>query len=97
MGIRRQDYYVPVQLAGQVLEAELVVEVALSLLRAESLPGLLRGDGEGGRDGQLGDKAGTDVHVAQRHDGLVTVVMHRQLEAFAALRGVTVVVGLQVQ
>ncbi len=52
-------------------------------------------DSECRSDRELSDKTRTDVDVGQSHDGLVTVVVHRQLETFSSLGGVAVVVGLQ--
>ena len=43
----------------------------------------------------LGDESWTDVDVAERHDWLVPVVVHGQLEALSPLRGVPVIIGLK--
>lgn len=61
------------------------------------IPGGLRGGVEDGRDGDLGLEAGRDVHLLDGHEGLVEVVLHRDLEPLGGVVVVRVVVRLRVQ
>ncbi len=87
----------PVEAAGQVLELQLVVEVASPLLRGEAPPCRLGGVPQRRGDGELGDEPRAEVDVAECHDGLVHVRVDGQLEALPALGREGVVVDLCVQ
>ena len=71
--------FLPVECLWEVLEVELAVEVAAAVEGLEAVPGLLGGDAQDGRDGELRDEARAQVDVRQRHDGLVARGVDRNL------------------
>ena len=82
---------------GQVLEADLVLAVAVPLGRGEPAHGVLAGLYECGRDGDLVLGARCDVEARLPHDGHVQVVNQGHLQALRALVVVGVVEGLDVK
>ena len=72
--------FLPVECLGEVLEVELAVEVASAVEWLESVPGLLGGDAQDGRDRELRDEARAQVDVRQRHDRLVARGVDRHLK-----------------
>ena len=71
--------FLPVECLGEVLEVELAIEVAPAVEGLESVPGLLGGDAQDGRDRELRDEARAQVDVGQRHDRLVARRVDRHL------------------